>query len=399
MAAKLLLAEDSRIIQKVFELTLKTSGISLTVVDNGIDAVRLAREISPNLVVADVSLPGKDGFEVAKELRSTETGGSFPVLILAGSLSPLDEDRYRSCGADGVLFKPFESQELINKVEELLRRREEPAPAPAEEDRPAPVEEEPWDFSDVLSEMEEEAPTFVSRAPFAADLPGEESAPAGESGSALALEDFDVSLEEIERGAEGEAPLPEAAPPVPEEAAEPLPLDVGKEDLFRTEEHIEEFPFDDSPPAVTDITAAFDTVEQLEDLEFRGAFGPREEEAAGHVPPEEPEAPSPPVRPEPPAEESMPEETPTPPSGEPLPGEKEFRELFSERAQKIFEQVAAETVEKVMWEMMDTLAKEFTEKIRESVEAVAWEVVPATTEALIREEIDRIREQTGKESS
>ncbi len=72
--------------------------------------------------------------------------------------------------------------------------------------------------------------------------------------------------------------------------------------------------------------------------------------------------------------------------------------MFSARAREIFEKVAAETVEKVMWEVMDSLTKEFTEKIRESVEAVAWEVVPATTEALIREEIARIREEAGKES-
>ena len=87
------------------------------------------------------------------------------------------------------------------------------------------------------------------------------------------------------------------------------------------------------------------------------------------------------------------------PSAGSLPGEAEFRELFAARAQEIFEKVAGETVEKVMWEMMENLTKEFTERIRESVEAVVWEVVPATTEALIREEIARIREQAGKESS
>jgi DNA-binding response OmpR family regulator len=399
MAAKLLLAEDSRIIQKVFELTLKQTGISITVVDNGVDAIRLAEEISPDLVVADVSLPGKDGFEVAKELRSREAGGFFPVLILAGSLSPLDEDRFRSCGADGVLFKPFESQELIAKVEDLLRSREETAPAPVEEERPTPAEEEPWDFSDVLSEMEGEAQTSVSREAFADDLSGVESAPAAESASSLSLEDFDVSLEEIERVSEGEAHPPETALPIPEETAEPVPPEEMKEDLLRTEQHLEEFPFDDSPPAITDLTPAFETVEEVGDVDFLETIGARGEEAAGQEPREE-AAVSPP--PEPPgtyAADAMPENVPTPPSGEPLPGEKEFRELFSERAQEIFERVAAEAVEKVMWEMMEGLAKEFTEKIRESVEAVAWEVVPSTTEALIREEIARIREQSGKETS
>ena len=98
MAAKLLLAEDSLTIQKVFELAFKQTGISLTMVDNGDDAVRLAQEISPDLVVADVSLPGKDGFEVAAELQSKETGSPCPVLILAGTLAPFDEETARNRG-------------------------------------------------------------------------------------------------------------------------------------------------------------------------------------------------------------------------------------------------------------------------------------------------------------
>ena len=94
-------------------------------VDNGNDAIRLAKEISPDLVVADVSLPGKDAFDVAAELGGGETGPPIPVLVLAGTLTPFNEERFQSCGAAGVLFKPFESQELIDKVEILLRGKEE----------------------------------------------------------------------------------------------------------------------------------------------------------------------------------------------------------------------------------------------------------------------------------
>jgi hypothetical protein len=75
-----------------------------------------------------------------------------------------------------------------------------------------------------------------------------------------------------------------------------------------------------------------------------------------------------------------------------------LRERFAARAEEIFRTVAAEAVEKAMWEMMDRLAAEFTAKVRESIEAVAWEVIPATAEALIREEIARIRQQAGKPS-
>ena len=74
----------------------------------------------------------------------------------------------------------------------------------------------------------------------------------------------------------------------------------------------------------------------------------------------------------------------------------ELKEQFAARADAIFREVASEAVEKVMWEMMDRLAVEFSARIRESVEAVAWEVIPATAEALIREEISRIRTQAGK---
>ena len=69
MPKKLLLAEDSLTIRKVFELALSRSDIAITAVDNGEDAVRLAGEIFPDLVVADLTLPGKNGFAVAAEFR------------------------------------------------------------------------------------------------------------------------------------------------------------------------------------------------------------------------------------------------------------------------------------------------------------------------------------------
>jgi DNA-binding response OmpR family regulator len=466
MAAKLLLAEDSLTIQKVFELTFKQTDISLTTVDNGDDAVRLAQEISPDLVVADVSLPGKDGFEVAAELQSRETGRSCPVLILAGTLAPFNEERFKDSGASGVLFKPFESQDLIEKVEALLRGEEEPATEPEDKEHAPPPAEEPWDFSDVMSELENEAVVAPeSRTADAGDPLAEAAVPMGAPETTLALGDFDVSLEDIERGPETEATPPETelltpegpgeidlkkellaeegpgeidlkkellaeegpgeifpdaelmpqeepgkvAPetesPAPEEPGVIAPPEDAPEETYRTEDHIEEPTFDDSPQAVTDLTTAFEmvqeqeTVRELEDVDFLDKIELPEAEAA--VPHPEEEAASPPssLVPETAPSEAEPEGLSSSAATAPLPGEEELRELFSVRAQEIFQKVAAETVEKVMWETMENLTKEFTERIRESVEAVAWEVVPATTEAIIREEIARIREEAGKESS
>ena len=400
MAAKLLLAEDSLTIQKVFELALKQTGISLTVVDNGNDAIRLAKEISPDLVVADVSLPGKDAFEVATELGGDETGHPVPVLVLAGTLAPFNEERFQSCKAAGVLFKPFESQELIDKVETLLRGKEEPAPVPEDKDEVPSSAEEPWDFSDVLSEMEEEAGRpSGTRAAGEEDQDGMATASAVGVEGTMSLGDFDVSLEDIEGEAEREA-----TPPEPDAVGqeEPVELDASegeKDQIFLTEEHIGDAGYDDSPAAVTDLTPAIEEVEDLEEVDLLEGIDVPEGEVPESAPPEEPMVSPPFVASETVSPGAVPEDaSSSPPAGSP-PGEAEFRELFAARAQEIFEKVAGETVEKVMWEMMENLTKEFTERIRESVEAVAWEVVPATTEALIREEIARIREQAGKESS
>ena len=384
MAARLLLAEDSLTIQKVFELTFKQSGIALTVVDNGDDAVRLAKEISPDIVVADVSLPGKDGFQVATELRSTETAAPCPVLILAGTLAPFDEERFKRCGANGVLFKPFESQELIDKVESILRAAKEPAPVPEEREQAPPPAEEPWDFSDVLIEAEADAGARASRSAGGDDLASVAIASAGTGESSVSLGDFDVSLEDIEGQPEPKEAAPEFAPSMQEEPGGFAPPVELMEERVETVSHLEPPAFDDSPSAVTDLTPAFEMIEELEEIDFLETIESPEEGGAG---------------PAPVTARVVPSAAPVSPDAEPSPREQELRELFSARAQEIFEKVAAETVEKVMWEVVEKLTKEFTEKIRESVETVAWEVIPATTEALIREEIARIREQAGKESS
>src|SRR3990172_3285181 len=374
MAARLLLAEDSLTIQKVFELTFKQSGIALTVVDNGDDAVRLAKEISPDIVVADVSLPGKDGFQVATELRSTETAAPCPVLIVAGTVAPFDEERFKRCGANGVLFKPFESQELIDKVESILRAAKEPAPVPEEREQAPPPAEEPWDFSDVLIEAEADAGARASRSAGGDDLAGVAIASAGTGESSVSLGDFDVSLEDIEGQPEPKEAAPEFAPSMQEEPGGVAPPG----------ELLEERGGTAPPPAATALPPAFEMIEELEEIDFLETIESPEEGGAG---------------PAPVTARVVPSAAPVSPDAEPSPREQELRELFSARAQEIFEKVAAETVEKVMWEVVEKLTKEFTEKIRESVETVAWEVIPATTEALMREEIARIREQAGKESS
>lgn len=402
MAKKVLLAEDSLTIQKVFDLTFKQSDVSLTMVDSGADVIRLAGEISPGLVVVDVSLPDMEGFEVASALREAESTRSCPILILAGTLPPFDEEKYRRCGANGVLFKPFESQELIDKVEALLRSGEEASAASAGGE--APVSEEPWDFSDVLEEVEEEAGKAASAAaPSGPELlPGDLGA-YGKAEGSVSLGDFDVSLDEIE-APEGGEPAGSEEPALLEAPAEqPAPEEV-REEPPPVAAHMEELFFDDAPAAVTDLSPAIEALVGPETMEAPegSAVAPEAEAPEGPPPAELPPEPAPGEAPVPPAEAgpaAASEQVRPPPAEEISPDEGVLREQFSARAQEILERVAAEAVEKVMWEMMDRLSAEISAKVREAVEAVAWDVIPSTAEALIREEISRIREQAREKPS
>ena len=424
MPKKLLLAEDSLTIRKVFELALSRSDIAITSVDNGEDAVRLAGEIFPDLVVADLTLAGKNGFAVAAELRAMEKTEKIPVLILSGTMVPLDEARFKASGARGVLFKPFESRELLESIEGLLRA--EAQVTESLKPREAPAVDEHWDFSDVLDEVEAESGKSAAPAPAGREglLPG---ALLPEGGRVPpAFNEFDVSIDEIEGGSREFS----AEPPPPASAPKVAP--------------VERVLHADSPPPVTDLSPSPDEVEEIEEVEFLEDIevpAPPADTVSGETPVSlrilshataqtvvyEP-VPAPPAAagsdvPAPVAAESAvaeehaglepvvegeaAEETHPAPPGTFIappdagfrPGDAELREFFAGRAAEIFRAVATEAVEKVMWEMTDRLAAEFSAKLRESVESVAWEVIPSTAETLIREEIARIRRQAGKPSS
>jgi len=120
MSIKVLVADDSITIQKVIGIIFGGGEYSLTVVDNGKSAVEKAREITPDILLIDALMPGMSGYEVAEAVRSTPSLASKPILILTGSFEPFDEEKAKRCGADDFIAKPFESQQIITKVKELL---------------------------------------------------------------------------------------------------------------------------------------------------------------------------------------------------------------------------------------------------------------------------------------
>jgi CheY-like chemotaxis protein len=119
MPARLLLADDSITIQRVIELTFADEDVSVTAVGDGDAAIRLLDTDPPDIVIADIGMPGRSGYDVAEHVRRTPALARIPVLLLTGVAEPADEARVAGLGA-GVLVKPFEPQVLIGRVHALI---------------------------------------------------------------------------------------------------------------------------------------------------------------------------------------------------------------------------------------------------------------------------------------
>lgn len=120
---KLLLADDSITIQKVVDLTFADEGIKVVAVNNGTEAIEKLEEVSPDVVLADVFMPGMTGYQVCEYIKKNQKLKDIPVVLLVGSFEPFDEAEARRVGADDILTKPFQSiRNLIDKVGALMGR-------------------------------------------------------------------------------------------------------------------------------------------------------------------------------------------------------------------------------------------------------------------------------------
>ena len=132
MAKKILLADDSITIQKVIELTFSDEDFDVITVGNGRLALERLAEVRPDVVLCDIIMPEKDGYEVCEQIKSNPQWSHVPVLLLTGAFEPFDQERASRAGYDGSLAKPFEPETLIAKVKDLLARAPRPAaPTPS----------------------------------------------------------------------------------------------------------------------------------------------------------------------------------------------------------------------------------------------------------------------------
>ena len=120
MSHKLLLADDSVTIQRVIELTFSGEEVQVVAVGDGEQAIARIPTERPDIVLADIGMPKRSGYDVAAFIKGHPDFKHIPVLLLAGAFEPVDEAKAEQVGCDGVLVKPFEPQHVIARVRELL---------------------------------------------------------------------------------------------------------------------------------------------------------------------------------------------------------------------------------------------------------------------------------------
>lgn len=441
MGTTVLLADDSITIQKVVGIIFANEDYELVVVDNGNDALEKAREIRPSVMLVDAMMPDKSGYEVCAEIRRDPALKNTPLLLLVGAFEPYEEEKARTSGIDDHITKPFESQNLLEKVHALLdlgATRVATAPAYSEEVPPSlvemPVESEPAAAPAVSAnliepfksfihlgaddvggkEQVEPAPPVEALTP-ATDVPGAEGI--------IVLSSVDIveagpdddpwgAFEEDEQVCYGEV-LEEDQQGISDmvEEVEPFSLMDEKEDV--EEIRLEE-------PMTVEDTAVSDEVSAPEFVEPLAFAGDTESTAFSEISPSElvnDEA----LGGEKISLGDMPVETIISPLPEMNETEsQEFQPLDYASTAKIEPEfgfapdeeyvpvtdtfsgseqapaVAAPAAEAAITLSEEKLAAALSHISRELIEKIVWDVVPDLAETIIREEIRKIKESIGR---
>jgi len=410
MPKTLLLADDSVTIQKVVGITFASEDVELVTVDNGDAALKRAREIKPDLVLADVSMPGLDGYELCAALKADPELSHIPVLLLTGTFERFDKERATRAKVDAYIAKPFEAQALVDQVHQLLERKL----PPVVEDLPAanasadPQAAPDFSFDDLEFEAgtkpaaaSEESPVTTVAPPLAAEA-ASALTPPEEVAVAVSTDDGETQREEISQlgdslfneGAVLEslhrtAP-DETAPSGGTLQADPSSVDPADElDASAASGSIDVDPQEQSevlgevlvqparPPAPhpADKTVAWQP-------EKSPLIDPEPEKVEAELDWVEPAAaePKPMPAPDPLLDDLIeaPEPTAVIADAEPLPAGPDVDAI-------------REVLEKLAWEAFGPLSEQLVREIVQKVEAIAWEVVPQLAERLLQDEIARMK--------
>lgn len=150
MANKILLADDSVTVQKIITLTFSDEGVDVETVNNGDEALNKLQYLRPSLVMADVSIPGRDGYQICEYVKNHPDLSHIPVVLLVPAFEPFDAEKAKRAGADTYLTKPFQSiKALITTVKNLI----DPPLAPREVEQEKAADTGPAEKTDNVVDM------------------------------------------------------------------------------------------------------------------------------------------------------------------------------------------------------------------------------------------------------
>ena len=374
MAKRILLADDSITIQKVVELTFSDGDYEVTAVNNGNKAVQKLSEMRPDIILSDIIMPEKNGYEVCEYVKSHPEFRNIPVILLTGTFEPFDPDRADKAGCDAVVTKPFESQSLISKVEELIAAAQSaPAATPAAEPVPEPesfaADTSPW--AEETTPVEAPPPAFQTHdADIFSAPPASEPEPTMETpfdsgafgGETRAFPR--MSFEELQQMA---AAPPEPEPPPPPPAPEPSP-------------------WDEPAPVTGGETRAFPRM-SFEELQAMAASAPAEEASPWSEPSASPF--------EAEAEPLEQQEAPFEPEITAPQAAFEEPESFPTAVNpQITDDVAPTPPGDLTDDQIDRIARRVVQLMSEQVvRNIAWEVIPDLAEMVVKERIRQLEAQ------
>ena len=406
MPKQILLVDDSVTIQRVVELTFAhESDYKVIAARSADEGLQKAREVRPDIVLADAGMMGKSGYDLCASLRSDGALASVPCLILTGNFAPYDEARGSKAGADGYVVKPFETQALIDKVADAISRKgARPAAAASAPPIVATTAGRKDDSLEISIEGGKNVPTPVPATRPSAPPPPAPPPPAAkpptsppQARTMMGIPAPTLTPPAAPKPAAPSPPVAVAPPPPPPAPAPPPPVakPVAAAALAMPAS-VPQMPRAPMIPGVPMPTApaakapdppkapppratlmGIPTVNPANLPPGAVALPPTGKPAAPWAPPTPAHAPTP-IHPTAPAAHA-----PTPPQQQPMPppaAPAGHAAIVSAVADRAVAEVSARGAD---YEAVAKLS-------REVIERIAWEVVPELAETIIREQLDRL---------
>jgi CheY-like chemotaxis protein len=413
MSRRILLADDSLTIQKVVELTFADTDYEVVAVSSGDELMQRLPDVRPDLVICDVIMPGRDGYDVCQEIKSSSDYLHLPVILLTGTFEPFDRDRAIAVGCSEIITKPFEAKKLVDAVERLAATPAAPPATAADtqsigpEDLAGPVDGDEFEETEISQEFGpgEAVEEDMSEEAFAAppEIEMEDQRPIAEPAAEAPQEEFetDTAAEglELETSDLPEVELPPAAGefdepgPDPAEtvAVEALPDLALTEEIETADEGTEtrmaEEPFAD---AVAD-DEPFPTDEEFGEI---AAPEPTESDRSMTTPIDV-AAVMAESEPEPEVEFSMDEEVETPPS---TAEDDADTQDFGDKPP--VEEATEEASDMGLSDDdVDRIARRLLELAGDRIEHIAWDVIPDMAEVVVRERMRELEAEAEGEAT